>query len=130
MADGVVRRELIADGKIVCYRFESLGTEAADEWFEDITDLFEQWDDAEPLLVLLDLRAAESNLLSPEGMLRARQVSQVDQNGKSALIIDGEKPANNLMMFLEKALKSTRPREVFTTEAEAVAWLLADDELE
>lgn len=126
MADRVVHRESLADGKVICYRFESLGTEAADEWFEDITDLFEQWDDADPLLVLLDLRGAQTNLLSAEGMLRARQVSAMDQNGKSALIIDGEKPADNLVMFLEKALKSTRPREVFTTEADAVAWLLAE----
>lgn len=124
MSNEIVRREMIADEKVVCYRFQSLGTEAAQEWFEDVVDLFEEWDDDDPLLLLLDLREAESNLLSPEGMVKAKQVSQVHQSGKTAVVIDPEKPANNLIMFLEKALKSTRPRQVFNTEAEAIAWLV------
>ncbi|MBK8022417.1 MAG: hypothetical protein IPK19_13575 [Chloroflexi bacterium] len=125
MALEIVRRELLADGRIVCYRFDTLGTEAAEEWYTDVTESFYNWPDDTPFLMLIDVCGAD-NFLSAEAMMRARQVSGIrkEMPGKTAILIDKTESADNLILFIDKALQSTRAREVFEDEAAAVAWLL------
>ncbi|MBL8132305.1 MAG: hypothetical protein JNL42_10650 [Anaerolineae bacterium] len=124
----IVRREMLADGQIVCYRFDTLGTQAAEEWFTDVTESFYNWPDGKPFLMLIDVCGAD-NFLSAEAMMRARQVSGLrrELEGKTAILIDKTESAENLVMFIDKALQSTRAREVFDSEAAAVEWLLKAD---
>lgn len=119
------KRELLAEDKVVCYRFESLGTATADQWFVDVIELFENWDKHKPLLLLIDIRQPD-NLLSAQAMMRARQVSQLrpDVPGKTAMLVDPSEPTQNVELLLDKVLSPTRERDTFSSEATAIAWLL------
>lgn len=126
MALEIVRRESLADGRVVCYRFDSLGAEAAEEWFNDVRDLYLDWKPDQPFLMLLDLRKSYTNLLSSDAMSMGHEISEIDREGKTAFLIDKSKPATNvLLQFIERALHPTRPREIFESEQEAVDWLLS-----
>lgn len=125
MAEDIFTREWLADSRIVCYRFISTGSEAAEKWYQEVVELFSQWDGSKPLLLLIDLRQPD-NILSAEALQRAREASKRYPNvpGKTALLIDSASPAHNVSAMVEHVLVGSRPRELFTTEAEAVAWLL------
>jgi hypothetical protein len=125
MPENVVSKELLADGRIVCYRFASTGQEAAAKWYNEVTDLFLKWDSSKPLLLLLDLCAA-GNLLSADMMRSARDAShqRTDVPGRTAVIVLGNQPSQNIKMLLDNALADTRERQIFDDEAKGVAWLL------
>ena len=125
MADEVFTKERLAGGRIVCYRFVSTGSEAAEKWYTEITDLFMNWDASAPLFLLVDLRQAE-NLISPEMLRTAREASQErpDVPGKTALIIDSSEPAQNVTGMVDHVLAETRERKIFDNEPDAINWLL------
>jgi hypothetical protein len=125
MAESVYTKEWLADGRIACYRFVSTGTEAAETWYSDIVDLFSNWDRSKPLLLLIDVSRPD-NMLSPEALRAARDASHVnsDVGGKTALVIDSSEPAQNVSGLVDHVLASTRERKIFSSEADAVAWLL------
>jgi hypothetical protein len=125
MAQDVVTKELLADGRIVCYRFASTGQEAAEKWYNEMTDLFAHWDMGKPLLLLLDLCQA-GNMLSADMMFTARDASRqrTDVPGKTAVIVLRAESAKNIQMLLDRALADTRERRLFDDEAAGIAWLL------
>lgn len=125
MPDNIFSKELLADGRIVCYRFISTGQEAAEKWYDDISDLIAGWDSSKPLLLLLDLCQA-GNVLSADMMFSARSAShaRTDVSGKTAVIVLGNSPAQGIQMLLDRALASTRERKLFDNETDGVAWLL------
>jgi hypothetical protein len=125
MPENIFTRELLADGRIVCYRFISTGQEAAEKWYADIRDLIAHWDRSKPLLLLLDLCQA-GNLLSADMMHSARAAAQerVDVVGRTAVIVLGNEPSEGIQMLLDRALADTRERKIFEHEAEGIAWLL------
>ncbi len=120
------QRETLADGQVVCFRFASTGHATADQWFVDMHDLFETWDNNTPLLLLIDIHQPD-NILSAQAMMRARQLAQFrpDVPGKTALLLDPGESAQNIELLIDKVLSPTRSRETFTDEAAALAWLLA-----
>ncbi len=125
MSESVFTKEWLADGRVVCYRFISTGSEAAQVWYAEVSSLFGNWDTRQPLLMLVDL-SQPNNFLSAEALSAARQVShlQPDVPGKTALLIDGSQPAQNVNALVDHVLAGTRERKIFADQAEAVAWLL------
>ncbi len=125
MAEDIFTREWLADSRIICYRFISTGSEAADQWYQEVVNLFSRWDGHKPLLLLIDLSLPD-NILSAEAIKRAREASiqYPDVPGKTALLIDSTSPAHNVNAMVDHVLAGSREREIFTSEAEAVAWLL------
>jgi hypothetical protein len=128
MASELVVKEILAEGRIIAHRLSSLGTEAAELWYADMEKIWLEWDEARPLLLLLDLRAVDSLYLSAEGMMRARQFSQHRVMGKTAIVVRdfGETGVKILEMFVDRTLDQTRTRDVFDDEAKAIAWLLEE----
>jgi hypothetical protein len=125
MPEPIFRKERLADGRIVCYRFSSTGQEAAEKWYTDIADLIAGWDSSQPLLLLLDLRGA-GNLLSADMMFSARAAASArnDVVGKTAVIVLGDKSSQGVQTLLDQALADTRERKLFDQEADGIAWLL------
>jgi hypothetical protein len=125
MAEDTFTREELADGRIVCFRFVTTGSEAAEVWFREVIDLFSSWDKSKPLLLLIDLSQPD-NMLSPEAIKSGREASVRYPNvpGKTALLIDAGSPAHNVEAMVDHVLAGARPREIFTDQTEAVAWLL------
>lgn len=125
MPEAVFTKEWLADGRIVCFRFVSTGTEAAATWYDEVVTLFANWDRSRPLLMIIDLSKPD-NSLSPEALRAARGASQTqpDVSGKTAILIDGSEPAHNVTGLVEHVLAGTRERKIFDSEAAAVAWLL------
>jgi hypothetical protein len=126
MPDNLYTKTLLADGRIVCYRFMSTGQEAAERWSADITDLIAGWEAGKPMLLLLDLRKAD-NVLSADMLFSASIASheRSDVIGKTALIVLGSAPSKNVQLLLDRgALANTRERKIFDDEAEGIAWLL------
>lgn len=125
MSEPVYTQQWLAEGRIACYRFVSTGTEAAETWYNEVVDLFANWDRSKPLLLLIDLSLPD-NALSPEALRAARAVSQAspDVTGRTALLIDSSAPAQNVTGLVEHVLEDTRDRKIFSSEADAVAWLL------
>ncbi len=125
MPESVYTKEWLAEGRIVCFRFISTGSEASEQWLNEVVSLFRNWDQSKPLLLLIDLSQPDNNL-SPEAMRAAREASQTEPNvdGKTALLIDSSEPTQNVDALVEHVLAGTRERKIFGVEAEAVAWLL------
>ena len=125
MSDDVYIKESLEDGKIICYRFVSTGSEAAELWYTEIVNLFSSWDNRDSLLLLVDLCEA-NNLLSAEMMKTAREASheRPDVPGKTAVLINMHNSAVNVKALLDHVLAETRPRRIFSQEDEAIAWLL------
>ena len=125
MPESVYTKELLADGRIVSYNFTSTGSEAADAWLTELTDLFSSWDNSKPLLLLVDLCGA-NNVLSAEMMRTSRTASfeRPDVPGKTAVVVDSREPSQNVKALLNHALADTRERQMFTNQDDAVAWLL------
>ena len=126
MAENIFTKELLADGRIVCYRFISTGQEAAEKWQTDITHLITGWDSSKPLLLLLDLCQAK-NLLSADMLFSASSASheRSDVVGKTAVLVLGSASSKGVQMLLDRgALANTRERKIFDDEAKGIAWLL------
>lgn len=128
MSDEVFIKEWLQDGRIICFRFKSTGSEAAEKWLREIMQLFATWDASKPLLLMLDI-AEPDNFLSPEALRASRQASQIgpDVPGKTAVLIDDSEAAHNVKALVEHVLVGDRPRQIFdkAAEADAIAWLLA-----
>ena len=128
MSDDVYVRESLEDGKIVCYRFTSTGSEAAEKWYTEIVNLFSSWDNRNRLLLLVDLCEA-NNLISAEMMKTAREASheRPDVPGKTAVLVSVQDSSINVKALLDHVLADTRPRKIFFKEDAAVAWLLSPE---
>ncbi|MBK8028966.1 MAG: hypothetical protein J0M07_00855 [Anaerolineae bacterium] len=122
-------RQWIAGGKILCFRFNSLGGATAEEWYTEMMVNYDTWrQNNERVLVLLDLRNS-GNLLSAEGMARARDLAAKfgDLEGRIALLIDTNESFKNLAMFLERGITAqARERKLFEEEQAAIDWLLGE----
>ena len=125
MPETVYTREWLADGRIVCYRFVSTGSEAAEAWLQDVTDLFFTWDKQKPLLLLVDLRRAD-NLMSAEMLKSIREAVQERPAvpGKTAVLVASQQPIQTVEILIERVPADKGDRKMFDQEAEAVAWLL------
>jgi hypothetical protein len=122
-------KEWLANGRILCLHFNSLGGTTTEEWYTEMLlnyDTFRQRN--ERILVLLDLRNT-GNLLSAEGMLHARRISEKfsDLEGRVAVLVNVNQNYRNLKMFVERGLNSTaRERDLFEDEQAAINWLLSE----
>jgi hypothetical protein len=127
MTDPLYEQELLADGRIIYFRFKSAGAEAAETWFNEVTVLFDEWNTAQkPMLLLFDLLNSGTQL-SPEALKHGRDISQMypDNPGKTAFLIDSGDSTFMLKTMIDHLLTKTRPSQIFTDKDAAVAWLLA-----
>ncbi len=122
-------REWISGGKILCFRFNSLGGTTAEEWFAEMLVNYDTWrQNNQRVLVLLDMQNT-GNLLSAEGMARARDLATKfsDLEGRIALLINANEDFKNLEMFVQRGLTAqARERQIFEAEQAAIDWLLGE----
>jgi hypothetical protein len=127
VADDIFIKEWLADSRIFCFRFTTTGTESTERWFADLVPMLSQWDKNKPFLLLLDLTKAKNNL-SPEAMQRSIEISNRygDIPGKVAFLIDPNATTYNVDAMVNHVLANTRPLQTFTSEPDAIEWLLED----
>lgn len=122
-------KEWIANGSILCFRFNSLGGTTAEEWYAEMLLNYDTWrQNHHRALVLLDLRNT-GNILSAEGMAKGRALSDKfsELDGKIALLVNPNENFKHLAMFVERGLGSNaRDRKIFDTEQAAIDWLLGE----
>ena len=125
MSQNLYRRDFLADGRIVCFRFSSSGSEAARLWYEEMTNMIHAWPEDKPLLLLLDLTQVH-NQISADAVRTAREFwgTTSDRLGKTAFLVDSQAPTQILDAMLKFVIVNTNERQSFTDEAAAVAWLL------
>jgi hypothetical protein len=123
--ESVFTKELLADGRIVGYFFVSTGSEAADEWQNELITQFSNWDSSKPLLLLVDLCGA-NNLVSAEMMRTALEASKArpDISGKTAVVVDSHEPSQNAKAMVDRVMAEPRVRKMFDNQEDAIAWLL------
>ncbi|MFO7322142.1 MAG: STAS/SEC14 domain-containing protein [Chloroflexota bacterium] len=126
MPDTPFTKAWINDHMVVCYRFASLGHEAAEAWYNDIVQTYRDWPPGQPVRLLADLRNSGS-LPSPDIVQKVRAVSQrefPDFEGKIAFVLDETQDAKLLSTYIEHVLSSRRERRIFYDEAQAIDWLI------
>lgn len=127
MPDPLYEKELLADGRILSFRFSSTGAEAAETWFSEVTSIYDEWQAAhKPMLTLFDLSNSGAQL-SPEALKHAHDISHMypDAPGKTAFLVSGHDSTITLKAMMEHLLEKTRPAQLFTNRDEAIAWLLS-----
>ena len=128
MAEPLYEKELLADGRILYFRFQSAGAEAAETWFQDIIPIFDEWQSQQkPLLLLIDLQNSGTHL-SPEALKHGREVAQMYPiPGKNAFLIDVGDSTLLLKTMIDHLLGDKRASQIFTSKDEAIAWLLTPE---
>ena len=125
MREETYKVEWLEDGKILCVRFLSTGSETAEAWGKEGQALLSSWDPAKPLLMMFDVRHAR-NLMSAEAIQTTQVLAQInkDRKGKAAILMHDTAPAQNLNATARYKIPDNYTRKMFTEEDEAVAWLL------
>lgn len=120
-------KEWLRDGQILCYRFEDTSRFVADHWYNDIVSELSRWDAAAGKLlhILLDLRNSRSFTVSPQALIRARQVTKAYPNipGKSVVVITNPAAAQLIAATMRVGMGTTRKHRIFTDEGTAILWL-------
>ncbi len=121
--------EWLANGRVLAYRFHSLGGTTADEWYTEMMLKYETWSkEKRRVLILMDIRDPD-NLLSAGAMQRSRQLGEKfkDLEGRFAVLVDPTENTKNITMFIEQGMaKDGRERQIFDSEEAALAWLTGD----
>lgn len=128
MENAPFNKDWIADGQILRYRFSDTGKRAADLWFEDLAQVFREWDESKSLHLLIDVRGQDS-VVSAQALIRARQVSHVRPNilGRTAVLVGRGLAVQVLAGIVRSGLaKGKRERQIFNQEEDAINWLLKD----
>ena len=123
------RREWLADGRILCYRFVQTTKEAADAWYSDISAVLATWPEEHPLNTLLDIQAS-SRIIGRHALSRARQASfmRPSVSGRTAILVASPRLAQLISAALRSGLAPhTRDRKIFSDEPGTITWLLQGD---
>jgi hypothetical protein len=123
------KREWLADGRVLCYRFVQNTREAADAWYYDIAAVLAAWPEERPLHTLLDVHTS-GRILGRHALVRARQVSYMrpSVSGRTAVLIASSRLAQLISAALRGGLAPhTRERRIFGDEPSALDWLLQEE---
>jgi hypothetical protein len=117
--------EWLEDGKILCVRFISTGSETAEAWFKEGQELLGNWSPDKPLLMMYDMRHVR-NLMSAEAIQTTQALARInkDRVGKAAILLHESAPAQNITATAKYAIPTNYTIKMFKDEPEAVAWLL------
>lgn len=127
MREETYRVEWLADGKILCVRFFSTGSETAEAWGAEGQKLLSEWAPDKPLLMMFDMRHAR-NLMSAEAISTTQGLAQINKgrSGKAAILMHETAPSQNLRATATYKIPDNYVRQMFTDEDAAVAWLLEE----
>jgi|FLYN01.1.fsa_nt_gi hypothetical protein len=119
----------LADGRILCYRFEDTTTATIDAWASDLIQEIEAWTTDRPWRLLLDIRL-HGNIVSTYALRRAREIAhrRPELPGRLAILIGSRLAAQIISIALRGAPNTFRRRSFFVSEALAIAWLLEQDD--
>jgi hypothetical protein len=117
--------EWLEDGKILCVRFYSTGSETAEAWGKEGQQLLSNWSPDKPLLMMFDMRNAR-NLMSAEAIQTTQELAQINKGraGKAAILLHDTAPAQNITATARYKIPSNYLSKMFKEEPEAIAWLL------
>jgi hypothetical protein len=113
------------DGKILCVRFISTGSETAEAWFKEGQALLSAWSPDKPLLMMYDMRHVR-NLMSAEAIQTTQALARInkERTGKAAILLHDSAPAQNITATAKYAIPTNYSIKMFKDEPEAIAWLL------
>lgn len=121
-------RESIADGRIIACRLPVLDDATVNDWYNDMREVFLQWNVERPMHVLVDVSLP--GRVSAQALAVARKLSNVrpDVPGRTAIFVGPglATPVMNALIRMGLGGK-VRQRRLFGTEAAAIAWLLQND---
>jgi hypothetical protein len=123
MADSYEMR--VRDEGIVVFRLPNQSRSVIDAWMEDLTRLGRAWIEAEPALLMIDMRGAgTATPYSADNLQKVSQTTSATTNNRTAFLFDkglAMTLANRLLDSLGPLLGTKR---AFIDEDEAVEWLL------
>lgn len=119
--------EWLGNGKVLCYRFHQITDASMDEWLNHVTEVNRSWSANRPLHALIDLRT-QSIFVSAQVFAQMRKAAahRPELRGHTAILISSTVAASIASSLLLQFPLGIRERKVFSDEAEALAWLLAD----
>src|SRR5437762_1754444 len=110
---------------IVVFRLPSQSRSVIDAWMEDITRLGRAWIEAEPALLMIDMRGAgTATPYSADNLQKVSKATSATTNIRTAFLFDkglAMTLANRLLDSLGPLLGKKR---AFMDEGDAVEWLL------
>ena len=120
----------LVTGPILCYRCSDTTRDTVDVCVDDLRNELLAWDASKPLRLLIDLRH-ENAIISAYALHRARELTRLrpDVRGKLGILTATVLNAQIVSMALRGLPNEYRRRLVFSSEADAVAWLLQDDKI-
>ena len=120
-------KEWLADGHILCYRFEDDKPATVERWAADYEAEISRWPAGYPIRLLLDVRH-KYDRLRPSALNRGREMARLrpDVGGRLAMLTAGPATLNIIEMCLRSFTNNSRQRRGFRDEAAAIAWLLED----
>jgi hypothetical protein len=120
------RKQWLAEGRVLCYRFSDTAQDTIDAWAADLIDEFMNWPTDKPWRLMLDI-SLRGGIVSAYSLRRAREIANLrpEVRGRLSIVI-GSRLAAQVISLALRSTNSYRQRQVFATEAGALQWLLAD----
>lgn len=120
-------KEWLADSRILCYRVHDTAPRTIDGWASDLEAEFSGWPVDRPWRLMLSL-VGSGTIINPYALTRARKIAAMrpDIGGRLALVVSSRLAAQVVNVALRNTVAVRRQRLVFSDEARAVRWLLAD----
>ena len=117
----------LATDQVLCYRCSDTTRSTIDICVNDLRAEMLGWDTARPFRLLLDLRH-ENAVVSAYALHRARELTRLrpDVSGKTAVLTANVFNAQIASLALRGLPNEHRRRLVYSSEADAFAWLLQD----
>lgn len=121
-------KEMLAEGRILCYRLKNTSQRTIDAWAEDLIHEFTHWPAHKPWRLMLDI-SMNGSIVSAYALRRARQIAAMrpEIRGRLSILIGSRLAAQVISLAIRSSNNNYRQRQVFATEASAIRWLLEDD---
>jgi len=121
-------KEWIEDDRILCYRFVNTERTVVDSCADDVAGILTHWPADRPLRMLIDIRSPYA-VISAYAMHRARHLTGLrhDLTGKVAFLVTSRVTAQIAGMAFRAISHDRGNHIIFSSEVEAVAWLLQND---
>lgn len=125
MIQTAFRKEWLADAQILCYRFTMTDKVTVDAWAEDLERELLGWPADKTWRLLLDI-TLQGNIPSAYAIAQSRKLANLrpELQGRLGVLISSRLGAHIASYALRTLSNTYRQRQVFASEASALAWLL------